>query len=310
MIRLPILLIISMIISILEVKNNKYPIMITESKVTEIFCIADDFCKEFEAEMAKNALPSTSHAPKRKRKCMMSDAEVITILICFHFNSFRNFKHYYLGYVCRHWKHLFPNPFSYNRFVEIMPRCFVAMSMFLKLFCFGECSGISFIDSTCIPVIHNKREVFHESVQGHCGKRKKYHGMVIGFKLHLLCNEKGEIINFVLTKANVDDRNEKVIDSLTDKVFGKLYADKGYISQTLFGKLFNDGIHILTGLRSNMKQQLIPLYDKLMLRKRSIIESLNDMLKNVAQLVHTRHRSVHNFLINLLSAIGAYCSLL
>ncbi|MCI7069427.1 MAG: transposase, partial [Bacteroides pyogenes] len=96
-------------------------------------------------------------------------------------------------------------------------------------------------------------------------------------------------------------------DSLTDKVFGKLYADKGYISQTLFGKLFNDGIHIVTGLRSNMKQRLIPLYDKLMLRKRSIIESLNDMLKNVAQLVHTRHRSVHNFLINLLSAIGAYC---
>ncbi len=117
-----------------------------------------DFCKEFEAEMAKKALPSTSEAPKRRRKRMMSDAEVITILICFHFNSYRNFKHYYLGCVCQHWKHLFPKTFSYNRFVEVMPRCFLALTMFLKLACFGECSGISFVDSTCIPVIHNKRQ--------------------------------------------------------------------------------------------------------------------------------------------------------
>ena len=131
--------------------------MITESKVTEIFCIADDFCKEFDGEMAKNALPSTADTPKRKRKRMMSDAEVITILICFHFNSYRNFKHYYLGCVRIHWKHLFPQTFSYNRFVEVMPRCFVAMTMFLRLACFGECTGISFVDSTCIPVIHNKR---------------------------------------------------------------------------------------------------------------------------------------------------------
>lgn len=132
-------------------------------------------------------------------------------------------------------------------------------------------------------------------------------GWYVGFKLHLLCNEKGEIINFVLTKANIDDRNESVIDTLTDKVFGKLYADKGYISKSLFDKLWNDGIHIGTGLHSNMKQRLMPIYDKIMLRKRSVIESLNDMLKNVAQLVHTRHRSVHNFLMNLLGAIGAYC---
>ena len=124
-------------------------------------------------------------------------------------------------------------------------------------------------------------------------------GWYIGFKLHLLCNEKGEIINFNLTKANVDDRNENVMNALTDKVFGKLYADKGYISQTLFGRLWDKGVHIVTGLRSNMKQKLMPLYDKIMLRKRSVIESVNDMLKNVAQIVHTRHRSLHNFIRKL-----------
>lgn len=305
--KLPILLVISLIFSNLEVPNFKHHIMITESKVTEIFCIVDDFCKEFDVEMAKNSLSSSSGAPKRRRKRMMSDAEVITILICFHFNSYRNFKHYYLGCVRVHWKHLYPRTFSYNRFVEIMPRCFVALTMFLRLACFGECTGISFVDSTCIPVIHNKRQFSMKVFKDIATKGKSTMGWYVGFKLHLLCNEKGELINFVLTRANVDDRNEDVIDTLTDKVFGKLYADKGYISQSLFGHLWDDGIHIVTGLRSNMKQRLMPLYDKIMLRKRSIIESINDMLKNVAQLVHSRHRSVHNFIMNLLAAMGAYC---
>ena len=258
--------------------------MITESKVTEIFCIADDFCKEFEVEMAKNSLPSSPDAPKRRRKRMMSDAEVITILICFHFNTYRNFKHYYLSCVCGQWRHLF-----------------------LRLACFGECTGISFVDSTCIPVIHNKREFNMKVFKGIAAKGKSTMGWYVGFKLHLLCNEKGELVNFVLTRANVDDREVSVIDTLTDKMFGKLYADKGYISQSLFGHLWDNGVHIVTGLRSNMKQRLMPLYDKIMLRKRSIIESINDMLKNVAQLVHSRHRSVHNFIMNLLAAMGAYC---
>ena len=194
--------------------------MITESRVTEIFCIADNFCKEFEGGMARNALPTTSDAPKRPRKRMMSDAEVIIILICFHFNSFRNLKHYYLGCVCRHWRHLFPNTFSCNRFVEAMPRCFVALTMFPKLACFGECSGISFVDSTCIPVIHNKRQLSMNVFRGIAGKGRSTMGWYVGFKLHLLCNEKGETVNFVLTKANVDDRNGNVIDTLTDKVPG------------------------------------------------------------------------------------------
>ena len=123
----------------------------------------------------------------------------------------------------------------------------------------------------------------------------------------ILSRTRVEIINFNLTKANVDDRNENVMNALIDKVFGKLYADKGYISQTLLGRLWDKGVHIVTGLRSNMKQKLMPLYDKIMLRKRSVIESVNDTLKNVAQIVHTRHRSLHNFIMNILAAMGAYC---
>lgn len=124
--------------------------MLTKDKISEIFCIEDDFYKEFDREIEKNALPATSGTSRRRRRRMMSDAEVITILICFHFNTYRNFRHCYLGCVRIHWRDPFPQTFSYSRFVEVMPRCFVAMTMFLKPTCFGRCPGISFVDSTCL----------------------------------------------------------------------------------------------------------------------------------------------------------------
>ena len=128
-----------------------------------------------------------------------------------------------------------------------------------------------------------------------------------GFKLHLACNDRGEIIAFVLTGANVSDKDPNVFKVLAKRLYGKLFADKGYISQKLFDFLFEDGIQLVTGLRVNMKNKLMPFYDRMMLRKRYIIETINDMLKNTAQIVHSRHRSVSNFIMNLISALGAYC---
>ena len=170
----------------------------------------------------------------------------------------------------------------------------------------GECIEITFIDSTRIPVCENKREYSNRVIKGYAHKGKSTMGWYYGFKLHLLCNERGELLNFALTKANVDDRNPEVFNNLTKDLFGKLYADKGYISQSLFASLFDRGVHIVTGIRTNMKNHLMDVYDKIMLRKRSIIETINDMLKNVAQIVHTRHRSVSNFIVNLLAGMAAY----
>ena len=243
--------------------------MITGVKLLKFFCIADDFAKNLEVEMSKNALSSSADATKRRRKRVMSDAEVITIPICFHFNTYRNFKHYYLSCVCGQWKHLFPRRFSYNRFVEVMPRCFVALTMFLRLACFGECTGISFVDSTCIPVIHNKREFSVKVFKGIAAKGKSARRVVCWLQATPSVQRKGELVNFVLTRANVDDRQESVIDTLTDKVFGKLYADKGIYLAIAFRTSVGQGVHIVTGLRSNMKQRLMPLYDKIMLRKRA-----------------------------------------
>ena len=279
--------------------------MLNADKVSEIFCIADDFCQEFEKESEKMSLKSDGKQ-HRRRKCQMSDSEIMTILICFHFNTYRNFKHYYLCYVRGYLKDYFPKSVSYNRFVEQESRVAVQMALFLELFCFGECTGISFIDSTCIPVCHNKRIKRNKVFKGYAEIGKSTMGWFYGFKLHHICNERGEQINFMLTKGNVDDRNEAVFNRLTDNVLGKIYADKGYISETLFTRLFSNGIHLVTGLRSNMKNKLMPLCDKIMLRKRAVIETVNDELKNVAQAVHSRHRSVFNFAMNILSALAAY----
>ena len=210
------------------------------SKVTEIYCIADDFCKEYELELNKRALslsnPSPNSPKTHNRKGRMSDAEMITILVLFHGNTFRNFKHFYLFYVCRTLNKEFPNLLSYNRFVERMPRVAIPLLLFLKLSLMGECTGITFIDSTCIPVCENKRGYSNRVFKGY------------GFKLHLLCNERGELLNFALTKANVDDRNPKVFNNLTKDLFEKFYADKGYSSQSLFASLFDRGVHIVTGI--------------------------------------------------------------
>ncbi len=280
------------------------------SKVTEIYCIADDFCKEYELELRKKAI-SCSHrsenSPKtRNRKGRMSDAEMITILVLFHSNTFRNFKHFYLYFVREKLIDDFPDLLSYTRFVERMPRVAIPLLLFLKLALMGECTGITFIDSTRIPVCENKRQFSNRVFKGYAHKGKSTMGWYYGFKLHLLCNERGELLNFALTKANVDDRNPKVFNDLTKDLFGKLYADKGYISQSLFASLFDRGVHIVTGIRSNMKNRLMDIHDKIMLRKRSIIETINDMLKNVAQIVHTRHRSLSGFIVNLLAGMAAY----
>jgi hypothetical protein len=129
---------------------------------------------------------------------------------------------------------------------------------------------------------------------------------IYGFKLHFVCNDRGEIISFVFTPANTDDRSMEVFNTLKKKLFGKLYGDRGYISSSLVEMLFQDGVHLVTGIKSNMKNRLMSLYDRIMLRKRSVIETINDELKNICDIEHSRHRSVHNFFMNLIAAIAAY----
>ena len=104
-------------------------------------------------------LPSPDGKCHRNRKGQLAASEIMTIIICYHFGSFANFKHYYLFYIRQHLSGYFPEAVSYNRFAELMPRVFFHMMLFMKLRGFGKCSGISFVDSTMIPVCHNLRRI-------------------------------------------------------------------------------------------------------------------------------------------------------
>jgi len=280
--------------------------LLTTDKITEIYCIADDFCKEFSKEMKKVQKLPEDGKRHRNRSCGLSESEIITILLLYHFGTFDNFKHFYFHFICVHLKKEFPNALSYSRFIQIEHRVFIPMMFFLNTVCFGKCTGITFVDSTKIAVCHNKRIYRNKVFQGVAQRGKNTMGWFYGFKLHLVCNDKGELLSFCFTPGNVDDRDPKTLKTLTKKLFGKLFGDKGYVSQPLFEMLFNDGIHLVTGIRSNMKNRLMTLRDKILLRKRSVIETINDELKNICNIEHSRHRSVQNFIMNIIAALGAY----
>lgn len=275
-------------------------------KVIEFYVIIDDFHKDFEVEIQKHVIEGTSK-PTRNRKSQLSESEIMSILILFHYGQFTNLKSFYQYYVRVHLKDLFPDLVAYNRFVELQKKVAVPLMLFLKHKGLGKSTGINFIDSTHLKVCHNRRIHQHKTFEtiaerGYCSI-----GWFYGFKLHLIINDKGEILAFYLTKGNVDDRNLKLMTSMTEEIFGKLFADKGYISKSLSDLLFGNGIQLIAKPKKNMKKQNLSQSDKILLRKRAIIESVNDELKNMCKIQHTRHRSINNFLINLMAGLTAYC---
>ena len=283
--------------------------MLTSGQITELFFLIDEYCLLFDKNINQNLIriSSTSAKASRNKSCGLSNSEVITLLIAFHQSDYRTLKHFYKDYVCVHLQKDFPSLVSYNRFVELQKRASLPLFMFVMSNCIGSCTGISFIDSTKIAVCKNQRIHQHRQFKNIAQRGHTSTGWFFGFKLHLIINDKAEIISFQLTRGNVADNNENLLIKLCKDLFGKLYGDKGYmVKESVFEKLFLDGVQLITKIRRNMKNKLMSVYDKIMLRKRSVIECVMDSLKNICQLEHSRHRSIHGFIINVFSAIGAY----
>jgi hypothetical protein len=262
----------------------------------ELFCDVAAFCQLAQQQ----TLPSSGRQGRQPGIC---ESEVMTILIHFHQSGYRDFKCYYLYHVQTHLRAEFPYLVSYARFITLLPSVLVLLWAYALSRCTCR-SGISFVDSTPLRVCHNRRIGRHKVFAGVAKRGQSSLGWFFGLKLHLVVSERGDVLAFALTPGNVDDR--KPVPRLAKRLFGKLFGDQGYLSQPLFEQLFQHGLTLITNLKAKMKNRFVPLEDKLLLRKRSLIEMINDQLKNISQIEHSRHRSPKNAVMNVLAGLIAY----
>jgi hypothetical protein len=273
---------------------------VNEEKLLEIFVWSDDFVKS----SSVHALPAP--LGQRRRQPALSLSEIATILIFYHHSGYKCFEYYYQRCVLKDLRSCFPKAPSYSRFVQLIPRCLRllhCMSQFLGRVHSGP--GLYFIDSKKLPVCHNRRIHSNKVFKGLAQRGKSSTGWFFGLKIHLVINHLGEIVNFVITAANVMDNNKNVLDKLLQFVQGKCFGDKGYLSKH-FEYFHQQGIQLITRIRKNMKNYPMDLLDKLILQKRGIIESVNDILMSVFDIDHTRHRSPQNAVTHIMGAIMAY----
>ncbi len=268
--------------------------------ILKLFCHVDDFCQWLVTWENAKLLGVTRRRGPAPR---LSLSEVMTILIHFHQSHYRDFKAFYTQQVCEHMRSEFPTLVSYTRFVELIPSALPAMCLYLRVR-FGQGTGVAFIDSTPLSVCHNRRIGRHQVFAEVAARGKSSMGWFYGFKLHLIVNDRGELLAVQLTPGNIDDR--KPVPQMSKKLWGKLVGDRGYLSQALFEQLFARGLQSVTPIRKNMQNRLVVLEDKLLTRKRFVIETIVDQLKNISQIEHTRHRSTTNFVVNLIAGLIAY----
>jgi len=270
--------------------------------ILDLFVSVDTFWQQFEPVWEREQV---ANGRRRRRATRLHPSEIMTIAILFQQSHYRTFKAFYTEYVQVHLRREFPQLVSYTRMVELLPRVLAPLAVYLQTQ-LGACTGVSFIDSTCLRVCHNARIHAHRVFKADARRGKTSMGWFYGFKLHLVVNDRGELLAFCLTPGNVDDRQP--VPRLVRRLFGKLFGDRGYLSQALAEQLFvTQGLRLITKLRKNMRNVLMDLADKLLLRKRALIETINDQLKNICQIEHTRHRSPFNFLVHLLAGLIAYC---
>lgn len=273
--------------------------------ITELFVWVDDFCLSVDHYLSHLMLSNNSKMKKATRVCGMSLSEILTIELLYHQSPCKNFKYFYHSYL-RLYQTEFPNLVSYHRFIELKPRIMSYLMLMIKWLCEqSEKTGVSYVDSTPISVCHNRRisrnRVFKDLAR--LGKTTK--GWFFGLKLHLILNEKGQLHNLKITRGNTDDRTPLL--ELAQDLEGLLFGDRGYIKSALFQQLYERGLKLVTGIKKSMNNKLMPWIEKVLLRKRSIIETVFSVLKHTLELEHTRHRSATNALVHILSTLVTYC---
>ena len=270
--------------------------------LVELFYHTDEFCKLL------NSTKISDKSPNMSIQSSLTSSEIMTICVYYHFSGYKTFKDYYIKGVLRYNQKDFKKLVSYSRFIELKQELALDLGLFAMLLChLNKCTGTSFIDSTPLVVCHNRRIYSHKVFKGLAARGKTSTGWFFGFKLHIVIDQNGNILNFHFTPGNVSDANAETLTSLLTDLFGNIYGDKGYLlNQKLFEYFYENGLHMITKIRSNMDNKLMALSDKLLLSKRGMVESVIDILKIHLSIDHTRHRSSRAFLANLFSGLVAY----
>jgi hypothetical protein len=272
-----------------------------------VFCFIDDFWQEVQHYLSTHPLPAGLQPRSGVgRKATLSVSEVLTILTLYHLSGFKCFAYFYERLVQGELKSYFPGVCSYPQFLLLSRQaCFHAFLLAHYRCSLSVRTGHYYIDSKKLPVCHNLRIYSHKVFAGIAARGKSSTGWFYGLKLHLVTNQHGQLIRFLITPANVADNNQQVLDYLLKGLLGKCYGDKGYLS-SLLEQLLQQGLHLVTKLRKNMKNMLLSLSDKINLMKRGRIEAVNDILMSVCDIDHSRHRNPVNALVQMLSGLTAY----
>lgn len=271
-----------------------------ENKLIEVFIQADDFCQALDRWLESQEHPRVIYQGR------MSVSELLAILVFYHHSGYKCFQYYYEEMILCHLKSYFPSAVSYKHFLSLIPRCQTHLLVWMKVICAqARPANAYYVDSKKLPVCDNLRIHNHCVFQGIAQRGKSSTGWFYGFKLHLVINNLGDIAAFELTPANVSDNQADLLRSLFKKLHGNCYGDKGYLT-SIFEELYANGLRLITKIRKNMKNTLLPLLDRYWLFKRGIIESVNDILMTVCNVEHTRHRSPHNAFTHILGSLIAY----
>jgi len=267
---------------------------------TALFVCLDDFSKLYAQALQSQVL---SNGKTRNRTGYLSLGEMLFIEVFFHFSPYKNFKHYYTYGIGHTHRSKFNKLPCYERFVSLKRELFLPLSILMNCLT-GEETGLYFADSTTLKVCRNPRISNHKVFKGLAKRGKSTMGWFFGLKLHLILNHKGQIMAVKITPGNTDDR--KGLLGIVRNLKGKCFADKGYIGKDIFRTLWKKGLHLVTGIRRKMKNYLMPYIDKVLLRKRFIIETVFGVLKTDMNLEHSRHRSSTNAFVNIMAALVAY----
>ena len=280
--------------------------LINETKLIEIFIEIDDFCKSRQIWEQKSTFADQKARIPRGVKSKFHPSEQMTVLILYHQSGYKCFEYFYAQEVLKSLKSFFPHAVSYERFVARIPQAGMLMYWFVQFKAAqSDRTGIYFVDSKRIEACHIRREKQHRVFAGIAGKGKSSMGWFYGLKLHLVVNHLGQIVRFAFSPGHTADNNTLVLKQLFSRLQGKCVGDKGY-KTALFETFLAQQLHLITKIKKNMKNALMPLADKLLLLKRGVIESIYDILTSVCDLEHARHRSADNAFVSMFAALAAY----